>query len=160
MLFDYQIYLLSKQFSKSYPLSDYPELMYKEGRPYNCLLIDTHEDYLICVPYRTNISHNNAFHFKRSKRSKENRSGLDYSKIVIINDLTLISSEKAVIDHDEYLETVQNIDRIAKDVSQYIDTYILHVKGKKILSSNGYERKYKYSTLKYFHNELGINMQD
>lgn len=70
MLFDYQIYLLSKQFSKSYPLSDYPEL------------------------------------------------------------------------------------------SQYIDTYIFHVKGKKILSSNGYERKYKYSTLKYFHNELGINMKD
>ena len=157
MLFDYQIYLLSKQFSIKYPLSDYPELMYKEGRPYNCLLIDTHEDYLICVPYRTSISHNNAYHFKRSERSKKYKSGLDYSKIVIIRDMSLISSEKAVIDHDEYLETVQNIEKIIKEVSQYVDTYILHEKGKKILPESGYERKYKYSTLKYFHKELGID---
>ena len=75
MLFDFQIYLLSKQFSKTYPLSDYPELMYKEGRPYNCLLIDTHEDYLICVPYRTNISHNNAYILKDRKGQRKTDPG-------------------------------------------------------------------------------------
>ena len=64
MEYDYDIYLLSQKFMNDYPLSKYPELMYKFGRPYNCLLIDTHYDYFICVPYRSYINHKNAFMFK------------------------------------------------------------------------------------------------
>ena len=49
MEYDYDIYLLSQKFMNDYPFLKYPELMYKSGRPYNCLLIDTHYDYFICV---------------------------------------------------------------------------------------------------------------
>ncbi len=56
-----QIYLLSSKFIQDYPSCDYPELMYKQGRPYACLLIDTHDGYFICVPFRSSISHKNGY---------------------------------------------------------------------------------------------------
>ena len=57
MEYDYDIYLLSQKFMNDYPFLKYPELMYKSGRLYNCLLIDTHYDYFTCVPYRSYINH-------------------------------------------------------------------------------------------------------
>ena len=47
---------LTDDFMKDYPLAQYPELMYKAGRPYNCLLVDVHvDDYFIFIPYRSHI---------------------------------------------------------------------------------------------------------
>ena len=40
MEFITELNCITKKFMKDYPLSLYPELMYKQGRPYNCLLID------------------------------------------------------------------------------------------------------------------------
>ena len=34
--FDSQLYLLSAKFAADYPLAKYPELMYKQARPYTC----------------------------------------------------------------------------------------------------------------------------
>ena len=130
--------------------------MYKQARPYNCLLIDSHNDYFICIPYRTSINHNNAFHFKNSQRSRKAKSGLDYSKIVIIKDTSYLANSNAIIDQDEYRETFVNMDRITREALSYVDKYILHTKGEVILHRNEYERLYRFSTLKYFHKELGI----
>ena len=33
------------KFTQAYPPATYPELMHKHGRPYTCLLIDSHDDY-------------------------------------------------------------------------------------------------------------------
>ena len=63
MEFEVAIYQLSAEFIRNYPSQQYPELMYKKGRPYSCLLIDLHLDYFICVPYRSSIHHKNAFFF-------------------------------------------------------------------------------------------------
>lgn len=152
----FEVYLLSDKFIKDYPLSDYPELMYKQGRPYNCLLIDSHDGYFICIPFRSNINHSNAYMFKRTKRSKITKSGLDYSKALIISKTAYFDSKKAVVDDDEYTETVQNINKIANDVLRYVDNYVAHIVGEKILNNREFDRKYKFSTLKYFHRELGI----
>ena len=152
----FEVYLLSDKFIKDYPLSDYPELMYKQGRPYNCLLIDSHDGYFICIPFRSNINHSNAYMFKRTKRSKITKSGLDYSKALIISETEYFDSKKAVVDDDEYTETVQNINKIANDVLRYVDNYVAHIVGEKILNNREFDRKYKFSTLKYFHRELGI----
>lgn len=73
-----QVYLLSKKFLQDYPVNIYPELMYKRGRPYTCLLIDKHDGYFICVPFRSSITHGNAFLFKSTTRSQRTKSGLDY----------------------------------------------------------------------------------
>ena len=77
-----QVYLLSAKFVQDHPAAAYPELMHKQGRPYTCLLIDSHDGFFICVPFRSSINHKNAFFFKGTARSQRTKSGLDYSKIV------------------------------------------------------------------------------
>ena len=152
-----QVYLLSNLFCSSYPSSSFPELMYKRGRPYTCLLIDSHAGYFICVPFRSNISHKNAYLFKNSARSRKMRSGLDYSKTVIISNPDYIdSSANAVVDQDEYKEMMVNLPRIVSEVLVYLNNYIAFVKGEMVLHPRDFCRLYGYSTLKYFHNELGL----
>ena len=151
------ILLLSSKFTHDYPHAKYPEIMYKQGRPYSCLLIDTHDDYYICVPFRTSISRNNAFFFKNTKRSKTSRSGLDYEKIVLVKDESYLDyTTTAIVDGDEYKEAITNLDKIARAATKYIDDYIAHVKGEKVLHPREYDRKYRFSTLPYFHDIIGI----
>ena len=87
---DYQILQLTNDFYNAYPNPPYTEIMKKKGRAYTCLLFQTHYNYYICIPYRTEISHSNAYHFKKSLRSRKHKSGLDYSKNVIIEILACI----------------------------------------------------------------------
>lgn len=151
------ILLLSPKFVQDYPHAQYPEIMYKCGRPYSCLLIDTHDDYYICVPFRTSISRKNAYFFSNTQRSKTSRSGLDYEKIVLIKDEAYLDhTTAAVVDQDEYKEAITNLDKIAHAATNYVDHYIAHIKGERILHPREFERKYRYSTLPYFHDIMGI----
>lgn len=84
--FDYQVLNLTQQFYEDYPAPPYKEIARKNNRPYNCLLIQSHYGYFICIPYRSHINHKYAYKFKNSVRSKKVKSGLDYSKIIIISD--------------------------------------------------------------------------
>lgn len=158
MEYDSDVLLLSPKFMQDYPPSQYPELMYKLGRPYTCLLIDSHDDYFICVPFRSSIGHKNSFMFKGTARSVKSHSGLDYSKIVLVKDDEYLNSDtQAIVDDDEYTEMKKNLPLITKQVLSYVDTYINHVNGSSILHTKQFERKYKYSTLPYFHDILGLN---
>ncbi|MBD5458467.1 MAG: hypothetical protein HDR27_07855 [Lachnospiraceae bacterium] len=155
--FDYQILNLTQQFYRDYPPSPYNEIIRKNSRPYNCLLIQSHYGYFVCIPYRSHINHKYAYKFKNSIRSKKVNSGLDYSKIVIVNHSEYISDSNAVIDNDEYKETRDKIEYIKNDAQRYIDDYVDYLLGKSTkYDSREFERKYKYSTLKYFHKELGV----
>ncbi len=154
--FDYQVLNLTSQFYSNYPDPPYTELMRKGTRPYNCLLIQTSYDYFICIPYRSYINHKYAYKFKRSIRSKIANSGLDYTKIVIIKNADYITNVDAVIDSDEYKETRDNIAYIKKDAQEYILEYIKYIRGTSTKDKQELQRAYQFSTLKYFHNELGI----
>ena len=156
MEFTVQMKQLSENFRLAYPESEYPELLWKPGRPYACLLIDTHQGYFICVPFRSSIRHKNAYFFKESERSKRTQSGLDYSKIAIIDNPTYFSEEPAVIDKDEYNETIRHMDGIVAEVTKYVEEYIQHKTGTAVLHEKAFERKYKFSTLAYFHDILEI----
>lgn len=156
MKFDVDIYQLSTKFMADYPISQYPELMHKQGRPYSCLLIDTHSDYFICVPYRSAIRHKNAYMFTGTQRSKNTQSGLDYTKIVIVRNSAYLDSAKAVVDQDEYKETIIHIKEIVNEVLDYVDTYIRHISGIARIHKREYERKYRFSTLPYFHEIMSI----
>lgn len=148
---------LTDDFMKDYPLAQYPELMHKAGRPYNCLLVDVHvDDYFIFIPYRSHIRHNNAFKFKGTQRSKNNESGLDYSKIVLVQKYSYGTIQNTVVDQDEYNETRRNIYKIAREATAYIDGYVKHHNGTCVLHPREYDRKYKYSTLRYFHDILNL----
>lgn len=154
--YDYQVLRLTEEFYEQYPPWKYPEIMSKQKRGYSCLLIETHYDFFICVPYRTEIQHKFAYHFKKSKRSREHRSGIDFTKMIIIKNPDFIDCREAEIDSDEYAETRKKIHIIVKGALAFLDDYILHHNGKKVLNPREYNRRYKFSSLKYFHRELNI----
>lgn len=155
--FDYQVMHLSADFYNNYPADQYIEILDKDNRAYNCLLIDTNSDYFICVPYRSEIRHNNAYKFSGTNRSCRHRSGLDYSKIIIVKNENYLSDSVALIDNDEYNETVVNIRQIVEESTKYVNDYILHLNGTQVLHNREFCRRYQFSTLKYFHQELGIS---
>ena len=109
---DCHILRLTDEFYHAYPNPPYKEILKKKHRAYNCLLFQSHYDYFICIPYRTEIRHPYAFHFTTTVRSKVHKSGLDYSKIVIIAKTDYIDSTDAIIDKDEFNETMVNLERI------------------------------------------------
>ncbi len=157
MEYDSKLSLLSSKFILDYPPAAYPELMYKHGRPYTCLLIESHDDYFICVPFRSFIGHKNAFLFTGTARSKKSKSGLDYTKIAIIkNNDYFDSATAAIVDQDEYIEMIKNLPTIVQEATDYVDTYINHVNGTVPMHPRAFTRKYQYSTLPYFHDIMGI----
>jgi len=157
MEYDSELSLLSSKFTQNYPPATYPELMHKHGRPYTCLLIEAHDDYFICVPFRSSIGHKNAFLFTGTARSKKSKSGLDYTKIAIIKDNEYFdSATAAIVDQDEYAEMMRNLPTIVREATDYVDTYINHVKGTAPMHPRAFARKYQYSTLPYFHDIMRI----
>ena len=53
---------------------------------------------------------------------------------------------------------MRNIDKIVKDVLDYVEGYVdYYVSENKKMSKEEFVRRYKYSTLKYFHDILGLN---
>ncbi len=63
----YQILKLTAFFYNAYPNALCKEILKKRQRAYNCLLFQTHYNYFICIPYKTEISHPYAFHFKTTE---------------------------------------------------------------------------------------------
>ena len=153
---DYQILKLTDDFYNTYPNPPYIEILEKKQRAYNCILFQTHYGYFICVPYRTEISHKYAYHFKNSARSIMHKSGLDYTKIVLITDTRFIDTQDALIDKDEYNETMVNLEKIKAEALAFVEEYVSHIKGEQLLHQKEFKRRYLFSPLKYFHAEMGV----
>ena len=153
---DYQILKLTDDFYNTYPNPPYIEILKKKQRAYNCILFQTHYGYFICVPNRTEISHKYAYHFKNSARSIMHKSGLDYTKIVLITDTRFIDTQDALIDKDEYNETMVNLEKIKAEALAFVEEYVSHIKGEQLLHPKEFKRRYLFSPLKYFHAEMGV----
>lgn len=159
--FEYQVLNLTDEFYIDYPDPPYKEIVRKNNRPYNCLLVQSHYGYFICIPFRSNINHKYAFRFRKSLRSRRTNSGLDYSKIVIITKSEYVGTKDGIVDQDEYNEMRDNIVYIKCDAQKYIDSYVNYLSGKSTkYDEKEFERAYRYSTLRYFHNELGIAVEN
>lgn len=117
---------LSAMFYQAYPNAEYPEILQKGDRPYTCLLIDMRE-YFICVPFRSEMKHQQGFVFSGTRRSQRSCSGLDYKKLVLLRDTSYIDDSPAVVDADEYHAVISNLDKIITDVLAYIDGYTKHI---------------------------------
>ena len=76
--------------------------------------------------------------------------------MVLIKNPNYLSPSAAVIDQDEYREMMTNIQTIVQKAVTYLDDYVGHVTGKQPMSPNTFNRMYSFSTLKYFHDILGI----
>lgn len=153
-----EVYNLTHQFYLDYPVDIYNQILQKETRPYICFIIRTDKGYNICIPFRSNIRRTNAFLFSNTCRSAQNPSGLDYEKVILLKDDTYINTNSvAIVDNDEYIQAVSNQRRIQREVEQYIERYKKHITGEHVLHPREFERRYKYTTLKYFHDILGIS---
>ncbi len=131
-----ELRLLSDSFYNTYDPSCCPEILQKSNRAYNIAVFNSHKGYYVCVPFRSNITHKYAYRFKKSKRSKYNKSGVDYKKMIIIRNLDYIDDDNiAVIDKDEYID---------------------YKTGKQNISEQEAKRRYEFSSLQYFHKELGL----
>lgn len=144
------VYKVTSAFMNDYPEERYPELMHKLGRPYSCLLVDTHCDYYICVPFRSHIHHKNTFLFHGTVRSLKSKSGLDYSKIILINKAEYLDDSNVIVDKDEYNEVQRNIDRIVKESVSYVEDYIGYVSGSKQLHPKEFQRRYSFQLSNIF----------
>lgn len=155
--YTYDVFKLTSKFYKDFPHDRFPEIMKKESRPYNCLLIET-DEYIMAIPYRTDLNPHNkdAYRFKRSARSATHSSGLDYQKMVIITDSDYLEPTGYSIDSDEYKETVANIKRIVDEAVTYVRRYIEHHTSCP-MNKHDFARAYRFSTLQYFHDALGIS---
>ncbi len=150
-----EIYNLSPQFFIDYPHSQYPEIAVKNGRPYSCLLIEYLDDLFICIPFRSHVRHPYAYHFKNSARSKRSQSGLDYTKSILINNNAYLDSvAPAIVDQDEYKETMVNLPLIVGEVFDYISDYKDDLNAVRKLHPKEWQRRYGRSTLPYFESFL------
>lgn len=147
----YQLNYLSLDFYNEYDSSAYPEIEHKSNRPYMVMLVCIRSN-TFAIPFRTNIAHNNCYKFKKSARATTTVTGLDYTKAVVVNDSRYIGAP-ARIDNMEYAELSNSYLFIVKQFEKFVNDYIAYVNGK----SNYYNvKKFQYTTLKYFHKELGI----
>ncbi|WP_323089029.1 hypothetical protein [Allobaculum sp. JKK-2023] len=91
-----------------------------------------------------------------TQRSIHSKSGLDYSKIVLINKDNYLDNKKVAIDQDEFNAVQKNLERIAAEAVAYVEGYIGHLVGSAPLHPKEFVRKYQYSTLSYFHDLMEI----
>lgn len=153
---DYQIIRLSPKFYLDYPNPPFTELEQKENRQYTCLLFQTHYDFFICIPFRSNIKHKYAFHFTHSVRSRKCKSGLDFTKIVIISKTEYLDDRQAYVDKDEFLEMQHNFPLIKQQALSYVEDYIHHLNRTRQMHPQEFKRKYIFSSLPYFHPQLSL----
>ena len=148
----YKLNYLTAEFYNRYNPEEYPEIENKVNRPYMVMLVQI-EDNIFAIPFRTNVKHSNCYKFKNSSRQTNSVTGLDYSKAVIVNDSKYIGAA-ARINDAEYTELDKNYYYITKQFTSFVKNYIKYANGK----LNEYQaKKYKYTTLKYFRKELGID---
>ncbi|MFI3167526.1 MAG: hypothetical protein R3Y32_05330 [Bacillota bacterium] len=143
---------LTQKFFSDYPKDQYPEFEEKIGRPYVVFVI-TIGGNKFGLPLRTNVRHGSCYKFKSTTRNTSSSTGIDFSKAVILNNPLYIGLE-TTIDNREYIELDGKIIHIMKKFEMYLNKYV-NYKNKGVVDKN-IEYTYRYSTLQYYHNELGI----
>ncbi len=129
--------LLSKTFYSKY--GNCPEIMKKESRPYACFTVRI-DDILFAIPIRHHINHEYAF-------MTIGDQGLDYTKAIVIEDLSYISPTPAIIDTSEWNIIKKNENKIFYGFRKY---YRQYRKAMKHPDNPRSKKITKYSTLQYF----------
>lgn len=147
----FELHYLSENFYDTYNADVYPEIEHKTQRPYIVLLIQI-DDNTFALPLRTHIKHSSCYKFQYSSRPTDSITGIDFSKAVIVNNASYIG-DIAEMDNKEYVELNDRIAFIISKFRTYLKGYYTFIAGK---APQQQAKKYKYTTLQYFHKELGI----
>ena len=130
----------------------YEEILTKENRPYYVLLLEL-DNLTYAIPLRSHITHH--FCFIADNSGNQNK-GLDYSKAVVITENQYIDSNPVTIRQNEYNVYKKQEYIIKKQFTSYITRYkkeiLRRLKNPELPAS----ALCLYSSLKYFHKELGL----
>ena len=141
---------LSKEFYNKYKHELYPEIEYKEDRPYVLLLLKI-DSLTYAIPFRSHIKHNFAF-----ITDKEKRCGIDYTKSIIITNPNYvvynINGRPIRIRKNEQQALYGQKHNIIRELKAFVREYKRAVQNK----VNTKTFIFKISTLQYFHKELGL----
>ena len=147
----YEIRHLSAEFCNNHSVSEFPEMELKDNRPYLVCLLQI-ESNTFAIPFRTNMKHNYGYKFRNTDRETHSSTGLDFTKAIVITSPADLGN-RANISNKEFLELSEKHFFIRNKFTVYVKNYYKFIQGRlpEILCG-----AYRYSTLKYFHKELGI----
>jgi protein AbiQ len=129
------------------------EILTKEERPYYVLLLEL-KSLTFAIPLRSHITH--PYCFIADNSTGEN-NGLDYSKAVVITDLTqYIDPAPVTIRQHEYNILKQQEYLIRKQFSSYVKVYKKEIRRRMKNPALPIPALCRYASLKYFHKELGL----
>jgi len=129
------------------------EILTKGERPYYVLLLEL-DNLTYAIPLRSQITH--AYCYIADNSNGQN-SGLDYSKSVIISDITkYIDPTPVTIRQHEYNILKQHEYQIKKKFSSYVKLYKKEIQRRQEKITLPNSPLCCFSTLKYFHKELGL----
>lgn len=129
-------------------MEKFPQILKKEDRYYGLLQIE-YNGFVFAIPFRSNLNHKYGF---KTILSGKSWCGLDYSKSIVIKPSDLQDTQFKLRDNTEYEKVKNNLGKITLKFGQYIDMYILAVN-----TGEDLHNICKFSTLQYFHKELGIS---
>ena len=141
---------LSAAFYEKFGLHE--EILTNENRPYYILLLEL-DNLTYAIPLRSNITHSYCFIADNYAGQKR---GLDYSKAVVITDSLYIDSHPVTIRQNEFNIYMKREYLIKKQFSSYVARYRKEVRRRIKNPSLPASMLCLYSSLKHFHNELGL----
>ncbi len=129
------------------------EILTKEERPYYVLLLEL-DSLTYAIPLRSHITHPYCF---IADSSTDQKSGLDYSKAVVITDSAqYIDPAPVTIRQHEYNFLKQREYLIKKQFSSYVASYKKEIRRRRKNPALPVSALCRYASLKYFHRELGL----
>jgi len=129
------------------------EILTKEERPYYVLLLEL-DGLTYAIPLRSHITHPYCF---IADSSSSQKSGLDYSKAVIITDSAkYIDPAPVTIRQHEYNFLKQREYLVKKQFSSYVALYKKEIHRRQENPALPVSSLCRYASLKYFHKELGL----
>ena len=131
---------------------NFEEILDKENRPYYVLLLEL-DSLTYAIPLRSHITH--PYCFIADSSDGQNR-GLDYSKSLVITESQYIESSPVTIRQNEYNVYKKQEHNIKKQFSSYVARYRKEVRRRIAKPTLPASAMCLYSSLKYFHKELGL----
>jgi protein AbiQ len=125
-----------------------PQVLQK-NRGYGIIAI-TVRNITFAVPLRSNLNHPNGL---KTIFIKGAWNGLDYTKALLVEEADITQESFQLREQKEFDKIIKNKDKIINEFSQYVTDYIAYASSK----NKVFEQMFQYTTLQYFHNELGIS---
>lgn len=126
-----------------------------KGRGYGVVIIEKFGK-KFGIPLRSSMTHKFCFPTKIERDNEKNktyRKGLDYTKAVILEKDSYISTRSFKIPSEEFDKINDSQHMIEKQFSKFVDDYI---KAYKKNDQNVLGQKYRDSSLINYHEELGL----